>query len=259
MFLHQHGLSTHHRAVDDGLRATFGRVGNFGSRVTVVVQTGRAERWLTHIIDFYRDIGLSPMFTLDSTTSAETHAILASAGAACIDIAGMPQEESMAAIFHAVNTEWLLLTYDHELPTPGLLAFVDQAVNHFPGFVWGFPRVRCRFVESTEELQYSQFLPFGPLANADRQWRLMARYDGVREQRTAASDALLLSFNWIARSLAERVDPLRTAPLASFASLDLQEAIPEPWHMWATLPDERFTRLARALHLTRSDTGGPSS
>ena len=130
-----------------------------------------------------------------------------------------------------------------------LLAFVDKAVRHSTNFVWGFPRVHCRYNVSREELQYSQFLPFGPLANADLQWRLIARHDGPKERRSAQRDAILLSFDWVARSFAERVCGIRDHPddrtPSSLTSFYLYETIPDNWHMWSCLQDDRFEKIAR--------------
>jgi hypothetical protein len=258
MFLHRKDLSPGNASVANSMCAPFGTLEHFGREVTLVVQVTKSERWLGRIIQFYKEIGVMPVFTVDGRTSGETRSILAANSVTCIEISGEPRDDSHLAVFSAIDTDWILRAYDDELPTPALLAFVDRAVKHSTNFVWGFPRVHCRYDAATDELRYSQFLPFGPLASADLQWRLVSRDDHPKERRSAATDAIFLNFDWVARSFAERVHQLRSQAVApaSLASFGLQEAIPDDWHMWASLRDRRFEDLARAIHRAEAEAVG---
>ncbi len=254
--LHKKGLSCGNPAVTDGIRARLATLKHFGSRVTLVVPTTASEGWLEHVIDFYNDINVPVAFAVDARTSDESRGLLSAKGAVCIDMGQDQQVDFLTPeIFKLVGTDWILRLDDDELPAPAVLNFVDKAVEHAPEFVWGFPRVHCRYDNQSGELQYSQFLPFGPFAKADLQWRLMARPGTPTQQRAAGREALLLSFDWVVRSFVERVARLKCRDgqtIPSLAPLYLQEAIPENWHMFAPLPNQKYKEFARRTDHTRT-------
>jgi hypothetical protein len=206
--------------------------------------------------------------TVDGGTSEAARNIISAKGVPCIDLGNNPPNDWLTFVFQQVETEWILTTYDDEIPSPAMLAFVDGAVKFSTKFVWGFPRVSCRYDYSSDELQYSQFLPFGPLANATFQWRLLARGDDPKERRTAGAEAILFDFDWVARTFAERVERIRypssdDQSSKALSSFRLYEAIPESWHRLARLRDRRFEALARAIYGPRdakvtTDLGAPS-
>ncbi|MEO8622967.1 MAG: hypothetical protein ABI625_17975 [bacterium] len=256
MSLRANGMPRATDAVNDAVRAQLGTLTNFGSRVTPVVATTASESWLERTIQFYEDLGVSVVFALDAATSDDARRILSARNATRIEVRAERHEGSFAAaIFDKLPTDWILLLGDDELPTPVLLNFVDKAVEHSTDFVWGFPRAHCRY--DSETLQYSRFLPFGPLATADLQWRLFARQPGEKERRSARTDAIILSFDWVVRSFDERLARLAAHTLtvdqaaSSLASLYLHEAVPEQWHMFMPLPDDGYSRFASRIHRSR--------
>jgi hypothetical protein len=256
--LHRHGLASEDAAMTTSLARSFGRFDALGSDVVLVVQATTSERWIERILDFYVENSVAPVFTLDGATSDATRDVLAARRAACVDITREPPSDAHHAVFRATGARWILRLYDDELPTPGLMAFVSRAVTHSSAFVWGFPRAYCWYDVSRDELTYSQFLTRGPLAGSDLQWRLMARPSGATERRAATAGAMVLSFDWVARTFLERVMRVETDARSegtsrSIASLCLFEAVPEDWHMLAPLRDERLEELARRLHHSRTD------
>lgn len=259
VYLHQNGLSNGTSLVTDAVRASVSRLEHLKSKVTLLVQITNSERWLADVLRFYDDIGLKAVLALDERTSDAARALLSAKGAPWIDTGEERHVDAlMDYIFAAVRTDWVLRLEDAELPTPALLNFVDSAVQQSTTFIWGFPRVHCRLDGSGSELHYSQFLPFGLFARADLQWRLVPRPGSPKERRSAATDAVLLNFDWIARSFMERVDRLRSGrrdagqPLTSLAPFHLQETIPESWHMFSPLRDERHSDFARRIHRSRA-------
>jgi hypothetical protein len=258
LFLHHNGRSSGNSAVDDSLRAGYNGLQHFGKTVTLIVRATSSERWIEQIIAFYEHIGVAATFTLDGGTSVATRKLLSAKGVSCIDIGDESPGDWPRAVLEKTGTEWILITRDDEIPSPALLAFADRTVKYSTNFAWGFPRVHCQYDPSSDELRYSQFLPFGPLANASLQWRLVARGDGPKERRTAAADAVLFNFDWAARSFAERVGLLRNdapdgMPQASLASFNLYESVPERWHMWVRLREERLEEIARLMHSARRE------
>ena len=254
MSLHQKGLSRGNPAVTDGTCASLARLKHFGSRVTLVISATASERWLEHVIEFYEGIDISTVFAVDSATSDGTRSLLATQGVACIDIRSESEFEAFpTGVFNEIGTDWILHVGDNELPTPALLNFVDRAVEHSTKFIWGFARAYCRYDFRNGELQYSQFLPFGPLARPALQWRLLARDGGAKERRSAPAEALLLNFDWVLRGFTERVQRLarqragEAQTAAALSHFDLQEAIPERWHMFSPLPNEIYKEFARKI------------
>jgi hypothetical protein len=254
MFLHENGSSRGNAEVAASVRAPLAKWKHFGSSVVPVVRTTSSERWIAHVADFYDQLGIEPVFAVGERTSDGTRDLLSSRGSRVVRVGEHARVDLVAAdALAATGADWVLLLNDDELPTPALLHCVDSAVEQSAASVWGFPRVYCRHDASSDALQYSQFLPFGPFANASLQWRLFARHDGPTERRSSRTDAILLSFDWLLRPLAERVDRVaqgevadgRTVP--TLAHFSLPEAIPERWHMFTPLPNETYQELGRRL------------
>jgi hypothetical protein len=266
MALHRNGIAAGNPSITQSLRPNT-KLKNFGTKVTLVVPTINSARWLGHIIQFYHEIGVPVLFAVDSRSSDGTHALVTEKGAAYIEVAGDHRrvEALMPDIVARTNTDWILRLDDDELPTPAMLDFVDQAVQSSTAFAYGFPRAHFRFDKTRGELQYSQFLPFGPFGDNDRQWRLFSR-DGFRpdeslhtpgfvvgERQFAPPDAFIFHFNWVFRSLAERLEKLESYETQNFAKArslthySLYETIPDSWHMFMPLSDKRYRNLAERI------------
>ena len=255
MVLHRNGLLPQDSAIAESLRAPSSKLENFGSRIRVVIQAGKCDGWIARFHEFYEQLGVSPLFVIGRTTSPETRAALNDQRLAHVEIDG-ERKDWLDAVREAAGTDWILRIQEDELPSPGLLAFADRATGFANTFVWGFPRVYLRYDSLGNDLHYSRFLPFGPLANADIQWRLLSRSEGPMERRLAVPEALLFSLDWVVRTFAERAGrlaaqtdgveaPTRTAPFHPF------ESVPEKWHMLTRWPDQRFEEIARTVARNR--------
>jgi hypothetical protein len=254
MDLHQRSLSPERSVVPAAVCAPLATLKHFDSKVTLLIQTTVSERWLAHVVDFYENIGVKPIFELDAGTSDGARAVLAAKKADCFDVGTELRVDSLSdAIFRRCGSDWILRISDDEFPTPALLNFVDSAVEYSTAFTWGFPRVHLRYDADRSELQYSEFLPFGPFAHSDLHWRLVSNAPGPKEQRSV-TNAVLVSYDWIVRSFMERVDRLRRRDdkdglgSISLAPFYLHETIPASWHMFSSLHDERYEDLARRIH-----------
>ena len=274
MQLHYDGTRCEDPAVARALRARPCPWRSFGSEVTLVVPTVNSETWLEHVADFYAELGIPVLFAVDARNSDGTRGLLADRGAQFIEVSGeQPRIESLIPdILAKVPTKWVLRIDDDELPTPGLLNFVDQAVQNSPEFVWAFPVVPLRYHPGERQLQYSQFLSFYAFANGrlGPQARLFAR-DGIERledllhtsgfvatsQRVAPAEALVLHFDWVLRSRVERLDKLRSYEAQDLVRArtaphyTLCEMVPESWHMFAPLPDERYRDCGEKLYRSR--------
>lgn len=264
MGLHEAGLRVENQELLSSLQGSGRRLRNFGSKVTLVVPTVDSEHFIEHVINFYAGLGVPVLFAVDRRTRDRTRCVIARKGAVAIEAAGDdPRVEALIAdIVTQVGTEWILRLDDDELPTPAMLEFVDQAVEGPTGFAWGFPRAHLRYEATCGQLQYSQF----PLDDSDRQFRLFAlagfepdqqlHSSGfvAKERRAARPDAFLLHFDWVLRSFAERLQKLQAyerqdrARARALSHIKLYESVPESWHMFMPLPDDRYRNMAERLN-----------
>jgi len=178
---------------------------NFSSKLTLVVPTLTSAHWLRvkgeveeHLIDFYDDIGIKPMFVVEESTSQSTLNLLAAKGAAYMDVGFIPRGDSLIGATLAHNdTGWVLRVDADELPTPDALLLNCRSI------------VRS-FLECLADLE---------------------RYDGFR------------------------VIP-RCVPFVFSA---LSGNVPESWHMFAPLPNQRHNEVAAALHQSRITAAAQTS
>lgn len=277
LFLNNHGTPLENDAISRSIIWKNQKLENIGSRVTLVVPTINSEKWLGHVIDFYGALGVSVLFALDTRSSDGTRDLLSARSARFIEVSGEHRrlESVMPDILAKVDSEWILRVDDDELPTPGLLEFVDQAVRYSAQYVWSFPRAELRYDAQIGTLQYSQFISFGSLAHGlhplahvfqnlhDRlftrrgiELRDLLHTPGFvpKMPRTSRPDALIFHFDWVLRSLAERIEKLRSYEAQDFKRARaayhcaLYETVPESWHMWAPVRDERYASFAKRIY-----------
>lgn len=268
MLSHVGGIPCEDPAVSRSLQPLSARPRHFGSRVTLVVPTINSANWLEHLIAFYAELGVPVVFAVDRRTADGTREVIREKGGAFFEVGGEHRrvEALLPAIVAGVDTDWILRLDDDELPSPMLLEFVDRAVEASADSPWWFPRVHLRFEAERRELEYSQFIAFGPLAGSDLQGRLLAKrhiqFDDSlhcpgfvpHERRAAPPEALLFHFDWVLRSLSARLDKVRTYEAQdrerarACAHFSLYETIPESWHLFAPLADERYRRFAEQIY-----------
>ena len=272
---HHTGTAVEDAAVGRSVRASRRRwTSRFAADVTLVVPTINSATWLEHVIEFYAGLGLEVLFAVDARTSDATRAVLDAGNARHVEVSGEHArvESLIPDILAKVDTRWILRIDDDELPTPALLNFVCGAVDQSSEFVWEFPVANLRYEPGKRELQYSQFLSFYAFADGarlHRQARLFSR-DGIKvedvlhssgyaaaDARTAPSEALIFHFNWVLRSRSERAEKLRSYEAQDLvraraaAHYSQFEEVPESWHMFAALPDERYRDFAQLLYRSR--------
>jgi hypothetical protein len=246
-------------------RADYSPTRHFGSKITLVVPTIDSAAWIQSVVEFYDEIGIRPLYVVDSRTRDATREILAEAKQDWIKVAAAaPRVEAMLpGILGRVHTAWVLRLDDDELPSPELLRCCDEAVDRCEAPVWGFPRLCLRWEPGRPTLDYSTFLTFGPAADMDRQWRLF-RPDRVRLRddvhtpgfdstvRTRApADAFILHFDWILRSPArrrEKAESYKAQAESGALRQVLYETVPDEWHQFVPLDHPRSLDFARRIH-----------
>jgi len=274
MKLHECGASSANDALVQSVRPQTLRLTNFGSKVTLVVPTINSEPFLDHVIDFYADLGVPVVFAVDCRTSDGTRSLLTRKAADFIEVSGAHRrvESLFADIVAKINTDWILRLDDDELPTPSMLNFVNKTAELSVNVVYGFPLANFQFNSQTNEIQYSQFLPFTPIGGKNLKYRLFKREDFSPDDRlhtaglvpkdpqSAPPDAFIFHFDWVLRSRPQRLEKLRSYQTQDFDiakaySLSLlYENIPDSWHMFRSLPNEKYRTFAEKMYRSLRDS-----
>lgn len=245
----------------------YGPPRHVGTDITLVVPTIDSEPWIQSVIDFYTQIGLRPLFAVDSRTRDATRSVLEQSGQTWVEVsADAPRVEAlMPEIIRRIDTKWILRLDDDELPSPAFLKFCGEAITRSAP-VWGFPRLSVRWDPDRAVLEYSRFLSIGPHANLDRQWRLFRPDSVVLHTRvhTAGFDATLkapapdaaffVHFDWVLRTESQRRDKLTRYAAQGDPNIlpppvtPPYEAIPDEWHLFEPLELPQFAAFARRVY-----------
>jgi hypothetical protein len=276
--MHRRGVEIERSYVSQSVERPATRLKNFGSKVTLVIPTCNSERWIGQVLDFYTMLEVPVVVAVDRRSSDRTLTIVASKAKNHLLVESEhPRVESLLpSIVGQIDSDWILRLDDDELPTPALLSFVDQAVDGPAGFSWGFPRAHFRYQPNGSLLQYSRFLPLGPLAGSDVQWRLFPkrqiRFDDslhtpgivAAEARQASSEAFIFHFDWVVRTLADRLEKIERyvrqdgKRARELAHICLYDKVPDSWHMFSTLDNEQYRLFAEEVfRARRTQVGSP--
>ena len=240
--------------------------------MTLVVPTINSASWIGEIFHFYREVGVDPLFAIDTRSSDGTEK--------CSPISARAWRRSpllraasiaFPAIAASSPTEWLLRLDDDELPSGALLRWLGEVDLDAPVDVYGFPR--CQLVlDEKQRLMRSRFISFGPAAEFDRQWRMFRRDRAVYSDQLhspglviqsgagAPDDALILHFDWIIRSYEERLSKFaRYRDQSGNAALrarhyGIWEDIPLAWHAFEPVESEKLAAFARRSRAKPTDS-----
>ncbi len=247
--------------------------GAIPNSVTLVVPTINSASWIGEIFHFYREVGVDPLFAIDTRSSDGTEKVLADLGARLATVASPSRrvESLLPAIAASSPTEWLLRLDDDELPSGALLRWLGEVDLDAPVDVYGFPR--CQLVlDEKQRLMRSRFISFGPAAEFDRQWRMFRRDRAVYSDQLhspglviqsgagAPDDALILHFDWIIRSYEERLSKFaRYRDQSGNAALrarhyGIWEDIPLAWHAFEPVESEKLAAFARKSRAKPTDS-----
>jgi hypothetical protein len=186
----------------------------------IVIPTRDGGRWLQTFSQAYRRLGVHPLYLLDSRTCDDSRAILARAGAEFMEVAAEHDrgEDVLWRGAEAADAEWLLRIDDDEIPSAALIRWIEQVGVHRqePSIY-----VSCRTVWHGG---YSRLEGF--YFNHSRPDFLMPQPRFFRPDRVRYTDALhtagietdgtgwapdaayYLHFDWLVRSMAERLAKL---------------------------------------------------
>jgi glycosyltransferase involved in cell wall biosynthesis len=185
--------------------------------VTVVIPTINSGRHIDIVLSYYRDHNLPVTVFVDDRSVDDTFekAMKLTGNAirvtnrALFAVEGMVKEISLWC-----PTKWLLRIDDDELPTLGLLEFIQTAIANESTAVFGFPRHQCAVSGNGNILRQP-----GVSTSVHRQWRLYqpakVRYtatlhtpgiewDAEQTAEAAPLEASLIHLDWALHSYEER-------------------------------------------------------
>jgi hypothetical protein len=159
---------------------------------------------------------------------------------------------------------WILRIDDDELPTPNLLAFAAGVAMGDSVAAYKFARAGFRCNPLSGELERSYFFAFGIDGGLDRQCRLYRPHSVAycdvlhsagflpQAEINAPDDVYILHFDWVIRNKEARQRKFesyeRQSPLsAKHRHETFYEIVPEAWHLFSEVRDERLQAFARNL------------
>ncbi len=191
----------------------------------IVVPTRNSGQWIRQFIQEYRRLGVQPLYLLDNRSSDDTGLILREEGVEVITVALAADrvEAAMSLIPESCPSTWVLRLDDDELPSAALLSWIEAHLSAVQTDAVAVHRRWCLFGRDGI-MRYSRAEMFYWNDNRpellDPQTRLF-RPDRVRYANqihtpgfsvplfeVAPSFAPIFHFDWILRSLSERLNKI---------------------------------------------------
>ncbi len=245
-------------------------------RFRLIIPTRDSAKWIGLFLQGYRDVGLEPLYIVDSRSADDTAQVLDSMKAdvrlftprADFAEAGMVEFGSREAA-----SDWILRLDDDEFPSKALLAWVEQTALGSSCDCWAISR-RDLYLESGR-LVYSRWPTLAGLKGSRRIFNPQLRlfrpkamdwlervhspgFSCPRHSTYAPSELFFVHFNNLLRSPAERLAKVRTYARydAEMAWRVAYECLPEltdaEAHDFASDSLEEFTALLSSLPLPES-------
>jgi hypothetical protein len=189
----------------------------------IFIPTRDSSRWISHIIGYYKQYGLTPLFIVDARTIDDTRDLIADAGYSYLDYIPRGDFPEAGMIeFGAANccSDWVLRLDDDELPSQKLLKWTEDVGSKSSNQCWFIPR--RELYERDNEILYSRSIGKFPLPKFPSQLHPMARLFNKRSVKfkeevhtTGFEELLLFNFspaetfiihlNCLVRSMSERL------------------------------------------------------
>jgi hypothetical protein len=243
-----------------------------GRGYRVVVPTRDSAGWIGAFHDAYRRLGVDPLYLFDRRSRDGTRAILRDLGAEVMPVT--PSHDRVEAMLPATlslaSGDWIVRFDDDELPSAALLAWLDRHLGTVSEPCLALSRrdvlIRDgRLGFSRMEAYY--FHPHDPTF-LDPQWRGFRPADvrftdaihtagfAIESFHTAPQSAYFVHFDWMLRSLEQRMAKLRRyeAQSAGGGWALAQYYLPELHHpesvRWTPMDTREFDPLLSALMIS---------
>jgi glycosyltransferase involved in cell wall biosynthesis len=177
--------------------------------LTIAIPTINSERYLDIILDFYRDHGFPVTVFVHDRSEDDTLAVARRSAATVVPISNpcrFVAEGLIEQMSEHCRTKWMLRIDDDELPTLGMMEFVEKTISEARLLAYAFPRNQCAVSRSGGLLNCTAISPF-----EHRQWRLYQparmkyirglhtpgfELDGSLPESHAPSGASMIHLDW---------------------------------------------------------------
>lgn len=198
---------------------------NTNPEYQLVVPTRDSARWIGQFFEAYREIGVSPLYLVDTRTADRTAGILSALGAEILPVTPTADRvESMISVISTlVEKEWVLRLDDDEFPSVALIRWLGSGLSTIRENSVAISRRDC-LLSADGQVLYSRLEDYywesRDYSFLCPQWRLYrhksVNYTSdlhtpgfiVRGLQFAPPDCHFVHFDWILRSFAERQEKL---------------------------------------------------
>ena len=249
---------------------------NNDSQYAIFVPTRNSERWIRHFAQAYHQLGLRPVYLLDSRTTDQTGAILREEKMEVITIT--PKLDRVEAIVGMIadfcKSGWALRFDDDELPSRELVRWLQSNIAAIEEDLVALSRRPCVLgrdgivrYSKAEMFYWSEQHPeiLDPQVRLFRPSRVHYA-DSIHtpgiviDKRVfyAPSRHFFAHFDWILRSTAERINKVReyerqTPGTLRYAKFYLPECVSPEQLRETDFETDEFRELSKALSVLRME------
>lgn len=195
------------------------------SSYQIVIPTRDSARWVAFFLKAYRNLGVEPLYLVDTRSVDNTPQILQSMQAR-IEFVTPPfdrVESILSAVPQFVEQDWAIRFDDDEMPSKALIEWLDGNISSFTKPVVALSRRDCLLMDN--QLFYSRldeyyFLDTDP-CYLDPQWRAFKHREVIyndtihtagfqldEDHQLAPQEAYFIHLDWILRTYEERIAKL---------------------------------------------------
>jgi hypothetical protein len=183
--------------------------------LSIVIPTINSAHYIDIVLAFYQRHQIPVSVLVDDRSCDETFAIAKRLipDTRLIRNPGDGVEDMLPGIAQMCPAQWILRIDDDELPTLGMMEFVEEVIGHHEIDAYGFPRYQCAISREGSLLQAK-----GVSTSVHQQWRLFQptrvtfhntwhtpAFYPHRRQESAPAPARLIHLDWALHTYAERL------------------------------------------------------
>lgn len=240
------------------------------SNYQIVIPTRDSARWIAFFLKAYRNIGVEPLYMVDTRSADNTAQILQSMQAHMEFVTPLFDrvESMLSCVPQFVEQDWVIRFDDDEMPSKALIEWLDVNISSFTRPVVALSRRDCVLVDN--QLFYSRLKDYYFLEShpcyLDPQWRAFKHREVIyndaihtpgfivdSDHQLAPQEAYFVHLDWILRSYEERLAKLESYEKQTkgagrnFAHFYLPESHHPPDLRLTALETDEFGLLAQSV------------
>lgn len=197
------------------------------SAYQIVIPTRDSSKWVGSFLKAYRNLGIEPLYLIDTRSKDGTAHILHSmqAHVAFVTPAFNRVESILCELPQYVEQDWAVRFDDDEMPSKALVEWLDENITSFERPVVAMSRRDCLLKE--DQLFYSRLEAYYFLKDhphyLDPQWRAFRHREVVyrdvihtpgfeldAHHQLAPQEAYFIHLDWVLRTFEERLAKLKS-------------------------------------------------